>query len=197
MNTLIVGRFDEHNEAETTANDMRNAGFHPRAMSLIYVSPDGQHDLHPLGGDEDASPGTHDSQSHALRGAAGGSGAGALIGMATIPVLGPAGPLLGAAVGAYTGSLVGALSGMDPSAETAEQAQRASPPDTENAVSEPHKPGVLLAVSVNSDTDRAVAIDLMVKRASEVEETTGEVQDGLWVDFDPLHRPASTDIPTR
>ena len=42
-----------------------------------------------------------------------GVGAGALLGVATIPVLGPAGPLLGAAVGAYTGSLVGALGGMD------------------------------------------------------------------------------------
>ena len=98
MKPIIVGRYNQQREAEYASRELLRAGFPLSEMSLFYVNPEGQHAIYPVGGDEDESPGTHDAKSGAMRGAAGGVGAGALVGVATIPVLGPAGPLLGAAV---------------------------------------------------------------------------------------------------
>lgn len=109
MSTLIAGRFNQQSQAEIASTELLRCGFLSRDLSLFYVNPQGQHDIHPIGGDEDESAGTHHASSGAVIGAAGGIGVGTLVGVATLPVLGPAGPLLGAAVGAYTGSLVGAL----------------------------------------------------------------------------------------
>jgi hypothetical protein len=103
MKTLIVGRYDQLAEAENASRDLLHAGFLAREMSLFYLNPQGQHALYPVGGDEDESAGTHQARSGAVWGAVGGVGAGILVGVATMPVLGPAGPLLGAAVGGLRG----------------------------------------------------------------------------------------------
>ena len=188
MKTLIVGHYNLQDEAEIAARDMLRAGFAANETSLFYLNPQGQHALHPVGGDEDESPGTHEAQSGAVRGAAGGAGAGALVGAATIPVLGPAGPLLGAAVGAYTGSLVGALNNMEEPPGTRADAPRnkAMPdamPDTEY---EARKSGYLLAVAVHTPTERKYAIEILGERAQLLEEAEGNLQNGEWTDFDPL-----------
>ena len=48
-----------------------------------------------------------------MLGAAAGTGVGAVVGLATLPVLGPVAGLAGVAVGAYVGSLAGALEQMN------------------------------------------------------------------------------------
>ncbi|MHB8915339.1 MAG: hypothetical protein ACYC4K_05955 [Thiobacillus sp.] len=198
MTTLIAGRFSEQDQAVTASAQLVRSGFSPRNMSLFYVNPQGQHDIHPIGGDRDESPGTHHASSGAVVGAAGGGGMGTLIGAATLPVLGPAGPLLGAAVGAYTGSLVGALKTMKKHEEHAENADMAQQQQTETRATDsmvstdsgdqnahPRKAGVLLAVAVATPEQRANAIEILGSTAIEIEEAEGHLQDGQWTDFDP------------
>ncbi|MDO9468440.1 MAG: hypothetical protein Q7J36_14170 [Thiobacillus sp.] len=187
MKPLIVGHYDLQDEAETAARDVMRAGFSASEMCLFYLNPQGQHAIHPVGGDEDESPGTHDAQSGAVRGAAGGAGAGVLVGAATIPVLGPAGPLLGAAVGAYTGSLVGALNSMEEPPETHTGAVRNS--DAADADIEARKSGYMLAVAVQTPMERKYAIEILGERAQLLEEAKGHLENGEWIDFDPLAPP--------
>lgn len=183
MNTLIVGRFHQLSDAQSSSRELWRAGFLSREMSLLYVNPHGQHDIHPAGGDEDESPGTREAGPGAVRGAVGGIGAGALVGVATLPALGPAGPLLGAAVGAYAGALLGALKNMEKPDEHLDQAEIAVDP---SAAGEPRKPGVLLAVAAETPAKRARAIEILAQCAQEVEEAQGTLRDGDWVDFNPL-----------
>ena len=140
-----------------------------------------------MGGDEDESLGTHKASADAMQGAAGGVGVGTLIGAATIPVLGPAGPLLGAAEGAYTGSLVEALNNMKKSnahSDAVEDTQPAEAP-------QPRKAGVLVAVAVATPQQRANAIQILGVSAIEVEEVDGVMNNGQWMDFNPL-KPVKT-----
>jgi len=183
METLIVGRYSQLTDAENASRDLWRAGFLARDMSLFYLNPQGQHALYPVGGDEDESAGTHEARSGAVRGAVGGVGAGTLLGVATMPVLGPAGPLLGAAVGAYTGSLVGALNNMEEPDAHVDPARDSNEP---GADTQPRKAGVMLAVAVATPAERDYAIEILGERAQQVEEAEGLLQNGEWVDFDPL-----------
>lgn len=182
MKTIIVGRFGQQGEAESARRELLHAGFPAAEVSMFYVNPGGQHAIYPVGGDEDESPGTHGAKFGAMRGAAGGMGAGALIGVATMPVLGPASPLLGAAVGAYTGSLVGALSNMDEPGPKADPVHESSAPPADVLP----KAGLVLAVAVETPAEREDATEILGGRAQVLEETEGTLQDGDWVDFDPL-----------
>ena len=182
MKTIVVGRYNQQAEAEYASRELLRAGFPLSEMSLFYVNPEGQHALHPLGGDEDESSGTHDAKSGAMRGAVGGGGAGALVGVAAIPVIGPAGPLLGAAVGAYAGSLVGALSNMDETGQQTDSVREGGAQGDGQAL----KAGFVLAVAVETSGKREDAIEILGERAQEVEETDGTLQNGDWIDFDPL-----------
>ena len=183
MKTIIVGRFSQQDEAESARRELLRAGFPAAEVSLFYVNPGGQHAIYPVGGEEDESPGAHDAKFGAMRGAAGGMGAGALIGVATMPVLGPASPLLGAAGGAYTGSLGGALSNMDETGPEADPAHESSAPP---AGVQPVKAGLVLAVAVGTPGEREGATEILGARAQALEETEGTLQDGDWIDFDPL-----------
>lgn len=183
MKTLIVGCYDQLAEAENASRDLLRAGFRAHETSLFYLNPQGQHALYPVGGDEDESAGTHEAPSGAVRGAVGGLGAGTLVGMATLPVLGPAGPLLGAAVGAYTGSLVGALNNMDEPDAHADPVRDSNETGSDE---QPRKAGVMLAVTVATPAERENAIAILGAQAQRVEEAEGLVENGEWVDFDPL-----------
>lgn len=206
MKILIVGRFIRYDQGETAAHALQQAGFSADEMSLFYINPQGQHDLYPLGGGEDESAGTRDAGSRAVTSAAGGAGIGGLIGLATLPVLGPAGPLLGAAVGAYTGSLVGALGGMKSSEEaaveiTARNANTLPPPeramqrDAEVAPTSDadevvvRLPGVVLAVAVATAEQHADAETILGRYAYQIHQTEGDLRNGDWIDFDPLATP--------
>lgn len=183
MDRLMIGLFHEQAEAEAATTELLHAGFSRESMSVFYVNPQGHHALHPIGGDEDESPGTHDAKSGAAAGALTGGGAGAILGALTLPVLGPAGPMLGAAVGAYGGSLVGALNRM----EEPEGADADTPTSDGTSVAPtPRKAGILVAVAVKTATQEDEALEILHQRAEEVEEATGELRDGDWVDFDPL-----------
>lgn len=183
MKTLIVGHYGQQTEADNAARELLRAGFHPSGLGIFYYNPQGQHATYPIGGDENESPGTHQAKGGAVRGAVGGVGAGTLVGAATIPVLGPAAPLFGAAVGAYTGSLVGALKNMEESDEDASPPPQAG---TRATPAEPRKAGIMLAVAVATADERQVAVEVLGARADEVEEAQGTLQNGDWVDFDPL-----------
>lgn len=183
MDRLMIGLFHEQIEAEAATTELLHAGFPRESISVFYVNPQGHHALHPIGGDEDESPGTHEAKSGAATGALTGGSAGAILGALTLPVLGPAGPVLGAAVGAYGGSLVGALNRM----EEPEGAAADTPsPDGTSAAPAPRKAGILVAVAVKTATQEDEALEILHQRAEEVEEATGELRDGDWVDFDPL-----------
>lgn len=208
MKTLIVGRFVRYDQGETAAYELQQAGFSTDEMSLFYINPQGQHDLHWLGGDEDESAGTHDAGSNAVASAAGGGGIGGLIGLAALPVLGPAGPLLGAAVGAYTGSLVGALGGMKrsevaveivarnannlPAPEPAMQRDAEISPTSEADEVAARQPGVMLAVAVATAEQRADAETILRRYAYQIQQSEGDLRNGDWIDFDPLATPEQT-----
>lgn len=190
MATLIAGRFSQQDHVEAAFNELLHSGFARQDMSLFYVNPQGQHGTFPIGGDEDESHGTHEASSGAVRGAAGGVGVGTLVGAATLPVFGPAGPLLGAAVGAYTGSLVGALNKMEKSKEHIDE-QNDAPPEANPDELHERKAGLLLAVAVKDPEQRANAINILSASALELEEAEGTLNNGQWIDFDPL-KPVKT-----
>ena len=210
MKTLIVGRFARYDQGETAVNAFQQAGFSVNEMSLFYINPLGQHDLHSLGGDEDESAGTHDAGASAVAGAVGGVGVGSLLGLVALPVLGPVGPLLGAAVGAYTGSFIGALGGMKQSEEAATEITADNPknlPPAESAILRdaeidstasdatevsPRQPGVMLAVAVATAEQRADAETIMGRYAFQTEQSQGDLRNGDWIDFDPLATPEQT-----
>lgn len=185
MTTIIAGRFTQQDHAETTFEELLRSGFARQEMSLFYVNPQGQHGMFPIGGDEDESEGTHEASSGAMRGAAGGVGVGTLVGAATLPVFGPVAPLLGAAVGAYTGSLVGALNHMKESEECIEE-KKDAPLDADPDEIHERKAGLLLAVAVHTPKERASAIQILSARAVEMEEAEGVIENGQWIDFNPL-----------
>lgn len=183
MDRLMIGLFHEQAQAEVATTGLLHAGFPRESMSVFYVSPQGHHAIHPIGGDENESAGTHDARAGAAAGALTGGGAGAILGALTLPVLGPAGPMLGAAVGAYGGSLVGALNRME-EPEVADGDPAA--PGAASVSPEPRKAGILVAVAVKTATQEEDALDILRAHAEEVEEATGVLRDGDWVDFDPL-----------
>lgn len=183
MKTLIVGRYSQQADAESARRELLRAGFPAREMSLFYVNPQGQHATYPVGGDEDESAGTHEARAGAVRGAAGGVGAGTLVGVVTIPVLGPGAGLLGAAVGAYTGSLVGALKNMEEPEALADSVDLNSEP---SADAPQRKAGMLLAVAVATPTQQETAIEILGVRADVLETAEGTLENGDWSDFNPL-----------
>jgi hypothetical protein len=98
--------------------------------------------------------------------------------VAITPLLGPAGIVAGAGVGAYAGSLIGGMKqGIDHEAQ----------PD--HTIVRPAE--ALIAVNV----DGAGVSEDVIKRAFEeagawqIERTEGRWENGQWVDFNPIDRP--------
>ena len=115
---LISAVFDSHSEAEAAARDLRQAGVPDSALSVIARRQEESGDY----GDAN----THEAKEKgegALKGALGGAGVGALLGIAALAIPG-VGPLAAAgaiassaipeaaAIGAGAGALAGGLSGM-------------------------------------------------------------------------------------
>ena len=176
MGQIIAGRFDTHENAERVYQALQEAGFDAAGLSIFFVNPHGQHAAYPIGGDEDASPGSEDAD----KGAWVGAGAGSLAGAAAGSLAGPIGAVIGAGVGAYTGSLAGAVHSTKEASE-ADEAGKGEPNDhfTER------KSGVHLAVNV-SGCDARQAIDLLRKhQAQDIEQAEGNLENGDWMDFDP------------
>lgn len=182
MHNIIAGRFALQDQADAALAALQRAGFPQDGLAAFYINPNGQHDLYPIGGDDQSSAGARKSGVGAAKGGGIGAAVGAVAGVAATPAIGPAGIAIGAGIGAYTGSLVGAVSSTDKQSDVDEQTGQpsATQPDiTERA------PGILVAVRIN-DECRQDAIDTLTNfGAEDVEQTSGDLRDGHWYDFDP------------
>lgn len=182
MHTIIAGRFELQEQADAALTALRQAGFPRDALAAFYLNPNGQHDIYPIGGDDESSPGARHAGMGAAKGGGVGAAVGAVAGVAATPLIGPVGIAIGAGIGAYTGSLVGAVSNTDKTSDVDEQTGRSS--ESQPAVTE-RAPGVLVAVRVESQTRQHAIDTLRSVGAEDIEHATGELSDGHWKDFDP------------
>lgn len=176
MNTTIAGRFDEQTEVDQTGNDLHRAGFAADQIDTFFVNPPRQHDVFPVGGDQDKSAGATSADATAV----GGVGVGAMVrigaGLATVPLLGPAAIAVGAGGGAYIGPLAGALGPMD------------DPHKLEDDVTVPQSRhgGLIVAVHAPHQGTQSQAIAILRARdAEDIEGAETKWVAGSWSDFDP------------
>lgn len=174
MTTVIAGRFETLDQANAAMRALhQQASVNEDGMTTFYVGPPGQHDQHPLGGDEDADAKAEDAHSSSAAGAAIGAGIG-LAGLAA----GPIGAAAAVGVGAYTGALMGGLNGMD----EGEKDEHGDPLMREA--------GVMLAVKLDDPAAEApIVLALEQQGAKDIEKAEGEWTNGEWVDFNPVSPP--------
>jgi hypothetical protein len=183
MSNIIAGHFQIQDEIAEARSALLAAGFAAQEISAFYVNPQGQHDVHALGGDHDKSPGAKESDEGVVQGGGAGAVAGAVAGSAAIPVAGPLGPVVGALVGAHIGSLF-SLSKMKDAGEPEDDRDGA-----ENTVP-PRQSGMLIAVAVADAGREQLALDVLRGLgASNLERAEGTIAAGDWRDFDPTSRP--------
>lgn len=181
MSNIIAGHFQTQDEIADARGALLRAGFSADRISDFYVNPQGQHDMHELGGDHDKSPGAKESDQGVVQGGATGAVAGAVAGAAAIPVAGPLGPVVGALVGAHVGSLF-SFSKMKDAGEPEEGS-------IEN-MQAPRKSGMLIAVEVIDSGQEQQALDVLRGLgAKDLERAEGTIAGGDWGDFDPNSRP--------
>ena len=183
MATIIAGRFDTQEAADSALDALARAGFARSDMQSFYLTPPGQHQMHPLGGDAHHDEGTKHAGGTAIAGAVIGGAAGLVAGVAAAPLAAPAaagaGALAGAGVGAYGASLRGALQGTE--GGEPEKASREEPVE--------RRGGMMVAIHADGDAaDRAIRA-LRDAGAYQLERATGEWRDGAWADFDPRKPP--------
>jgi hypothetical protein len=181
MSTIIAGHFQLQDEVDRAHRELVRVGFPAERISGFYVNQPGQHDMTPIGGDHvKESPGAKETPEGLVAGAATGGAVGAAIGAVTAPVTGPVGPVVGGLVGAHVGSLF-SFSKMKEAGEREEGGQ--------NAV-EPRKAGMLIAVALTGPADEGRAVELLrTLGANHIERAEGSIEDGDWIDFDPLSLP--------
>lgn len=174
MTQIVAGVFDDEQTATSAAHELRSAGFEAADLDQFSLSPPGQHQGLPTGGDEPADQKAKGGDRGAVKGAAIGTAVGAVAGLAATPILGPIAVAGGAAAGAYAGSLAGAVERMGEN--------RGAP--------QPRPAGVMVAVNAQSaeEKDRAVAV-LHDRGARMIERADGAWRDGRWADFDPVRPP--------
>jgi hypothetical protein len=171
MEQIIAGKFDSIAKANAAAV-LLNEYVDTSDICIFYNSPQGQHDVLPIGGDEDKDPEAAHAHQYALAtGATVGVAAGA-IGLFGGPIV----ALTAAGIAAYTGSLLGAMGGMNDSDETAQPSRRGS--------------GVFVAVHLaNPDDEQRIISTLKMEHAEDIEHAQGRWRNGDWADFDPVERP--------
>jgi len=177
MSTIIAGGFDVSTDAQGATRRLLEAGVGPENLCRFSINPAGEHNALPAGGDRDASPGAKTAGSGAAKGAAIGAVVGGAVGIAATPLLGPAGVIAGAGVGAYTGSMLGGFKQIDKERPAGHDDVR--PAET------------LVAVNVDATglaRDDVVAIFEQCG-ARQVETAEGSWVDGEWADFDPVSSP--------
>lgn len=170
MTVIIAGRFAQQDQVQEAIVALQRAGAPSDQITSFYVNPPGQHDLYPIGGDRNESPGSEDSD----KGTAAGLGAGGVIGGAAGAAAGALGAITGALVGAHIGSLIGSLSVTDENKDI---------PPLRQA-------GMLVAVTATSEEEEEKAIaTLRAAGATCLERAQGQIVNGDWTDFDPLSSP--------
>lgn len=184
MSTIIAGRFQQQEQAAQVLAALTNSGFSAEEVTTFYVNPPGQHDLHLGGGDEKASPGARESGKGAAKGASVGGAVGLAAGLAAMPIVGPAGLVAAAGVGAYTGSLGGAMESTD---KQEVDENRTHPVSDKPMETTERKPGVLVAVRADESGSQTNAIEVLQSHgAADIECASGTLSAGEWSDFDPL-----------
>lgn len=180
MSTIIAGHFQLQDEVELARRELVHAGFPDERISAFFLNQPGQHDMTALGGDNVLSPGAKETPEGVVEGVAGGGAVGIALGAATSPITGPLGPIVGGLLGAHVGSLF-SFSKMKDAGEREEGG--------ENRI-EPREAGMVLAVALPEGSDEAKAVEVLRRvGAHHIERAEGTVQDGDWVDFDPLSIP--------
>ena len=190
MSTIIAGRFQTFDLAETTANRMMAQGFRQDDLNMFYVNPPGEHGIYPIGGDRATDPAARQTGKGAGRGLMLGAAVGAGVGVCVCAALRAwtAAPVqtwllvlilaIATGLGAYLGSLIGALGRTN-----------AGPRDPHTGEPRVRNAGVLLAAHVTPDNTDLAAELLRNGGAEEVERAEGQWRDGRWEDFDPLAPP--------
>lgn len=190
MTTIIAGYLPLQQDVEHAREALIDEGFASERISSFYVNPAGQHDLYPLGGDREKSPGAKETPEGVTTGLSAGGAIGAVVGAATVPLTGPAGPIVGALVGAHVGSLyslnemkeAGQPEGGKENADGAASGQ-----DNQRR---PRHAGMLVAVALAGEGERERVVGLLRRLgASDLETADGNISDGDWTDFDPLSVP--------
>ncbi len=185
MTTIIAGRFQTSTQADEAVAALVAQSVPSDRISVFFVTPPGQHDATPVGGDEAESPGMEFTDRGAGTGAAIGASvgiAGALIG-ATAGLAAPMVAIAGigaAAAGAFSGSLAGALSAtMDAGAHQIRHA------------------GMMVAVDAGESDNAAACRDIadVLRKAGgvDLESAEGVWANGTWDDFDPTQPPQLID----
>lgn len=183
MTQIIAGHFQHHEQVQQAIDQLHNSGFPDEHICTFYLNPAGQHDLFPIGGDRDKSPGAKESGHTMARGAATGGVIGGAAGLAGTPVVGPVAPVVGALLGAHIGSLIGSLSGMKESGEREET-------NGDDNVAVQRKSGMMVAVSTEQSVNDNDAVEILrASGADQIERAEGTISDGNWEDFDPLIAP--------
>ncbi|MBI3728259.1 MAG: hypothetical protein HY254_07985 [Burkholderiales bacterium] len=178
MTHIIAGRLQQQEQVQQAIYQLMVLGFAPGQISSFYLNPPGQHDMYPVGGDRDESPGATKAGSGAVNGAAAGGAVGAAVGLIGAPVTGPVSTALGALVGAHVGALIGSLSQMKDKGEVTED-------DAENAAAV-RRSGMMVAVSVSKpESEQHVITVLKNLGADQIELSEGTISKGDWTDFDP------------
>lgn len=180
MSTIVAGHFQLQDEAEQARQELVRAGFSEDHISAFYLNQPGQHDMTPIGGDRDMSPGAKETPVGVAQGAATGGAIGVAIGAVTSIATGPAGPIVGGLVGAHVGSLF-SLSKMKEAGEGEAGGGN---------VVEPRKAGMLVAVALDQPDQEARALEVLRQLGSHhIERADGTIVNGDWTDFDPLSLP--------
>jgi hypothetical protein len=182
MSRIVAGHFQLQNDVEQARQALLDAGFSEDGICGFFLNQPGQHDMTPIGGDRAESPGAQETPIGVVEGAATGGAVGAAIGAATSPVTGPVGPVVGGLVGAHVGSLF-SFSKMKERGEGEDGGNNQNQHAT-------RRPGMVLAVALDDPADEPRALDVLRQQgASDIELAEGHVENGDWVDFDPLSTP--------
>src|SRR5574338_731469 len=181
---IVAGNFESNARATEAVEDLVHSGVAPDQVCVSFLNPPGQHAAYPVGGDRNESPGSRQSDTGALKGAAVGGAVGLGVGAAAAAgtaVLGPIAALAALGVGAYTGSLAGALSKSGKSAER-DAGQTTKP--------EPRRAGMVVAIRISEQAPEARVMDVLQRYgARDIEHAQGLWRNGKWEDFDPLSTP--------
>jgi len=179
MSRIICGMFDGTLDADAALEELKREGFQRSEVDAFYVSPPGQHDLTPVGGD---SPHSSEGSRTAGIGAGVGAAIGAVVGGAAGWVISSAGDFgivvipLGAGLGAYVGSFAGSMARV--------RGGKRSSASVEHPV-EP-RGGRMIAINVERSGTERRAIEILKRHgARDVRRAEGQWANGSWRDFDP------------
>jgi hypothetical protein len=179
MSRIVCGRFDRTLDADAALDALKRDGFARSEVDAFYVSPPGQNDLEPFGGD---APHSSEGSRRAGIGAAIGAAAGAAAGLIIGSLVGMHAVLLSVGLGALVGAFAGAMVSL--------RAGRRGAASVEHPLEA--RGGRMIAVCVDrAGTERLAIEALRLNNARDLGVTEGVWRDGGWRDFDP-RRPLAT-----